>query len=66
MISETSQNLYAFGFFNHRFAGDELGDTFFNCEIEYIISGKLSDEKASKSVENNLLLLRNGMNLVYL
>lgn len=66
MISETSQNLYAFSFFNHRFAGDELGDTFFNCEIEYIISGKLSDEKASKSVENNLLLLRNGMNLVYL
>lgn len=66
VVSETAQNIYAFGFFRHRFTGDELGDTFFNCEIEYIISGKNSDEKAMKSVENDLLILRNGMNLVYL
>lgn len=66
LISETAQNIYAFRFFRHRLSGDELGDTFFNCEIEYIISGKASDEKARKSVENDLILLRNGMNLVYL
>ena len=66
IISETAQNVYAFRFFRHRFSGDELGDTFFDCEIEYIISGRTSDEKAMKSIENDLLLLRNGMNLVYL
>lgn len=66
LISETAQNIYAFRFFRHRFSGDELGNTFFNCEIEYIISGKSSDEKAQKSVENDLLILRNGMNMLYL
>lgn len=66
IMSETAQNVYAFRFFRHRFSGKELGDTFFNCEIEYIISGKASDEKAMNSVENDLFLLRNGMNLVYL
>ena len=66
LISETAQNIYAFKFFRHRLSSDELGDTFFNCEIEYIISGKTSDAKAVKSVENDLILLRNGMNLVYL
>lgn len=66
LISETAQNIYAFKFFRHRLSGEELGDTFFNSEIEYIISGKASDEKAGKSVENDLILLRNGMNLVYL
>lgn len=66
VLSETAQNIYAFRFFRHRFSGDELGDTFFNCELEYIISGKADDKKAAKSVENNLLVLRNGMNLIYL
>ena len=66
LISETAHNIYAFRFFRHRFTEAELGDTFFNCEIEYIISGRFSDEGAAKSVENDLLLLRNGMNLVYL
>ena len=66
IVSETAQNVYAFRFFRHRFSDKELGDTFFNCEVEYIISGKTSDEKAMKSIETDLLLLRNGMNLVYL
>ena len=66
VLSETAQNVYAFRFFRHRFSGDELGDTFFNCELEYIISGKADEEKAARSVKNDLLVLRNGMNLIYL
>ncbi len=66
VLSETAQNVYAFRFFRHRFSGVELGDTFFNCELEYIISGKADEEKAARSVKNDLLVLRNGMNLIYL
>ena len=66
VLSETVQNIYAFRFFRHRFSGEELGDTFFNCELEYIISGKTDDRKAAESVEKDLIVLRNGMNLIYL
>ena len=66
LISQSAQNIYAFRFFSHRFSGDDLGDSFFKCELEYIISGKADERKAKKSVENDLILLRNGMNLVYL
>ena len=44
----------------------ELGETYFNNEIEYIISGRLSDNKAKEKVYNNIIALRNAMNLAYL
>ena len=44
----------------------DLGKTFFNNEVEYIISGKPDDEKARRAVYRRLLLERNGLNLVYL
>lgn len=66
IASNSAQNVYAFRFFKHRLTDDSLGDTFFGSELEYIISGKPDEEKAEKSVERNLLILRNGMNLIYL
>jgi hypothetical protein len=44
----------------------DLGKTFFNNEVEYIISGKPDDEKARRAVYRRLLVERNGLNLVYL
>ncbi len=44
----------------------DLGKTYFENEIEYIISGKLNDEKSRRTVYDKLLIERNGMNLIYL
>ncbi|MBO5994629.1 MAG: hypothetical protein J6Q41_03875, partial [Firmicutes bacterium] len=44
----------------------DLGKTYFTNEIEYIISGKLDDEKARKVVYYELLAERNALNLAYL
>lgn len=66
LVSQSAQNIYAFRFFSHRFSDKDFGDSFFRCELEYIISGKTDEGKAKKSVGNDLILLRNGMNLIYL
>ncbi|MBR6473118.1 MAG: hypothetical protein IKS99_05275 [Firmicutes bacterium] len=60
------ETLYVFKFFKDHVDERDLGKTYFNNEIEYIISGKLDDEKARKSVYNKLLAERNALNLVYL
>lgn len=44
----------------------ELTKTYFNNEVEYIITGKPDDEKAKKGVYYKLLLERNASNLIYL
>lgn len=66
LLSEATENLYIFVFFKDYMNKRDLGNTYFENEIEYIISGKLNDEKARQSVYRNLLLIRNGLNLAYL
>lgn len=44
----------------------ELAKTYFDNEVEYIITGKPDDEKARKGVYYKLLFERNASNLIYL
>ena len=41
-------------------------ETFYRCEQEYILHGDPSEEKNRKAVRNELLLLRNGIDVVFL
>ena len=60
-------NNYIFKYFNNYVDYDEFKEnTFFKNEVEYIITGKLDDERARKNVYNDLVALRNGLNLAYL
>ena len=43
-----------------------LGETYFKNEIEYILTGRLDDSDAKQKVKNQLILLRNALNLTYL
>ena len=54
-------NIYILNLFNNEV--DDNGDTFFKHEVEYIIAGKLSDEKNYKSVKRKIVLARNIINL---
>lgn len=66
ITTEASDNIYIFKYYKDYLNDRNLGDTFFENEVEYIISGKLDDEKARKSVKTDILLIRNGLNLAYL
>ncbi len=66
ILSETAEIVYIFRFFKDYMNNRDLGETYFSNEIEYIISGKPDDEKARKSVYNDLIILRNSLNLAYL
>ena len=57
---------YIFKAFKDHVDKRDLGKTYFENEIEYIISGKLNDEKSRRTVYDKLLIERNGMNLIYL
>lgn len=57
---------YIFKAFKDHVDKRDLGETYFTNEIEYIISGKLNDEKSRKAVYDKMLIERNGMNLLYL
>ncbi len=54
-------NMYILNMFNNR--AEDNGDTFFKHEVEYIISGKLDDQKNYKSVRRKIVLVRNMINL---
>ena len=62
-VSETA---YIFKAFKDHVDDRDLGKTYFDNEIEYIISGKLNDEKSRKAVYDKMIIERNGMNLIYL
>ncbi len=66
IIDDAAENIYIFRFFKDCMNERGLGETYFNNEIEYIITGKLSDNDAKKKVKTQLTLLRNGLNLAYL
>jgi len=60
------ETIYIFQFFKDHVDQRDLGKTYFTNEIEYIITGKLDDEKARKAVYYELLTERNALNLAYL
>ncbi len=61
-----SEIAYIFKSFKDHVDNRDLGKTYFDNEIEYIISGKLNDEKSRKAVYDKMFIERNGMNLIYL
>ena len=59
-------NTYAFIYFKDNLNERDLGETYFQNEIEYSLSGKRSDSEALKAVKSKITILRNGLNLIYL
>ena len=66
IIGQLASDRYIFKFFKNYTDDKGLGDTYFNCEAEYIISGKLSDSGAAKDVRSKIKTMRNLLNLYYL
>lgn len=59
------ENQYLFCYFRDYMTGN-VGKTFFQGEIEYVICGKHSDEGNIASVKRKIVALREAMNLTYL
>ncbi|MDR0357060.1 MAG: DUF5702 domain-containing protein [Clostridiales Family XIII bacterium] len=53
---------YIINVFNHANGGIKRADTFFGNEIEYILSGKMSDDANYRSVRANISLIRFFLN----
>lgn len=66
LIKQQIIDKYIFKFFKDYTNDRDLPETYFNNEIEYIISGKLSDEQSKKNVGVKLKVMRNLLNLYYL
>lgn len=64
--SQMAEDKYIFSFFKDIMNERNLGETYFRAEIEYIISGKLSDNAAQRDVKSKIKTLRNILNLYYL
>lgn len=65
-VGSICEMTYIFKAFKDHVDERDLGKTYFRNEIEYIIAGKLNDEKSRKAVYDRMLIERNGMNLLYL
>lgn len=63
---ELFENQYIFAYFKDRSNTRDLGKTFFQNEIEYIICGKSSDTANANSIRNKIITVREGLNFVYL
>lgn len=66
ILKNASIDNYIFNFFKDYMEDRGLGETYFRCEVEYIITGELSDIGAKVGSKNKLLLIRNLLNLSYL
>lgn len=66
IIGSAAVDKYISAFFNHHLDNKKLNDTYFRCEIEYIISGKLDDKKSRENTASKIKHLRNMLNLYYL
>lgn len=62
----TLDDRYIFRFFKDYVNTRDLPETYFQNEIEYIISGKLSDKKARESVKTKLSTILEAQNFGYL
>lgn len=66
IIQNGAMDKYIMVFFKDYMETRDLGQTFFNCEVEYIISGEYNDLTIKEDVEEKIVLLRNILNLFYL
>lgn len=66
IAGKAAVNQYILRFFRHYRSDESVGDTYFQNEIEYILTGIADDARARKKVKQKLVLLRNGLNLAYL
>ncbi len=66
LLNDSAENIYIFRFFKDCMNDRNLGETYFENEIEYILTGRLDDSDAKQKVKNQLILLRNALNLTYL
>lgn len=66
LCGEVAADKYILTFFRDYMNSRDLNDTYFDCEIEYILSGKLSDAESKQSVKRNITAIRNLLNLYYL
>lgn len=66
LLGKVAVDKYIFTFFKDYMDDRDLSDTYFSCEIEYIISGKPGDREAKKDAEGKIRNLRNMLNLYYL
>ena len=66
IVGNATVDKYIFCFFRDYMESRGLNDTYFMCEVEYIISGKLNDYDSQKDIERKILSLRNVLNLYYL
>ena len=64
--SSLMESAYIFKSFKDHVDDRDLGKTFFDNEIEYILTGKPDDEKARKLVYAEILAERNALNVAYL
>ncbi|MGF6376263.1 hypothetical protein M2140_001334 [Clostridiales Family XIII bacterium PM5-7] len=60
------ENRYLFSFFRNHLHDRDVGETFFQGEIEYVIGGKHSDDGNISSVKKKIIGLREAVNFAYL
>lgn len=60
------ENQYLFRYFRNHFTENDVGKTFFQGEIEYIICGKNSDTANVAAVKRKIVGIREVINLAYL
>lgn len=66
LITNAAIDKYVFDFFKDYMEDRDLGKTYFNCEIEYIICGEFSDVSLKSHTDDKIVILRNILNLYYL
>ncbi len=66
LVEQLAVDKYISKFFKEYNNHKDLPNTFFSCEIEYIIGGENSDERNKKDVSSKIKTLRNMLNLYYL
>lgn len=66
LVENFAIDKYIFNFFKDYMKERDLGKTYYNYEVEYIISGKLDELEIKKDIEDKIVILRNILNLYYL
>ncbi len=66
IIENSLIDKYIFNFFKDYMESRDLGETYFDCEVEYIISGQFDDWSLKEDTEDKIVVLRNILNLFYL
>lgn len=69
-IEKLTENIavdsYIIRYFKDYTRNSGIGETYFECEVEYILTGELDENLSKIKSKNNLVLLRNILNLYYL